>query len=90
MKLLLAEDDKKLLKSLTYILEKNNYIVDSVSNGKDAFLCALTGEYDGMILDIMMPGLSGLEIVKKSGKKRLRAQSFSLLQELKYIKEWRD
>lgn len=71
MKLLLAEDDKKLLKSLIYILEKNNYIVDGVTNGDDAFLCALTGEYDGMILDIMMPGLSGLEIVKNIRQKKI-------------------
>lgn len=69
MKLLIAEDDGKLLRSLTHIFEKNNYTVEGVSNGGDALDYALMGEYDALVLDIMMPGMDGVEVLK-----RLRAQ----------------
>lgn len=65
MRILIAEDDAKLLKSLLYIFETNNYIVDGVNNGEDAFDYALTGEYDALILDIMMPGMDGISLLKK-------------------------
>lgn len=53
MKLLIAEDDPKLLKSLIHILETNKFSVDGVNNGDDALSYGLTGEYDGLILDII-------------------------------------
>lgn len=53
LRILIAEDDSKLLKSLIYIFETNNYVVDGVNNGEDAFDYALTGEYDALVLDIM-------------------------------------
>lgn len=68
MKLLVAEDDPKLRKSLIHILEADNYIVDGVSNGKEAWMYAETEEYDGLILDIMMPGFSGIDVLKKLRK----------------------
>ena len=61
MKLLIAEDDPKLLKSLIHILETNKFSVDGVNNGDDALSYGLTGEYDGLILDIMMPGKYSLQ-----------------------------
>ena len=64
MKLLVAEDDPKLLKSLVHILEHNRVSVDGVSNGEDALEYGQTGEYDGLILDIMMPGLDGLQVLQ--------------------------
>lgn len=64
MKLLVAEDDPKLLKSLVHILEHNRFSVDGVSNGEDALEYGQTGEYDGLILDIMMPGLDGLQLLQ--------------------------
>lgn len=64
MKLLVAEDDPKLLKSLVHILEHNRFSVDGVSNGDDALEYGQTGEYDGLILDIMMPGLDGLQVLQ--------------------------
>lgn len=64
MKLLIAEDDPKLLKSLIHILESNKFSVDGVNNGDDALNYALTGEYDGLILDIMMPGMDGLKVLQ--------------------------
>lgn len=57
MRLLLAEDDPRLLKSLTHIFEANRFVTDGVSNGEDALSYALSREYDGIVLDIMMPGL---------------------------------
>lgn len=64
MKLLIAEDDPKLLKSLIHILESNKFSADGVNNGDDALNYALTGEYDGLILDIMMPGMDGLQVLQ--------------------------
>ena len=65
MRILIAEDDPKLLKSLVHIFELNNYAVDGVDNGVDAFDFAFSGEYDGLILDIMMPGMDGVTLLKK-------------------------
>ena len=65
MRILIAEDDPKLLKSLVHIFELNNYAVDSVDNGADAFDFAFSGEYDGLILDIMMPEIDGVPLLKK-------------------------
>ena len=65
MRLLLAEDDPKLLKSLTHIFEANRFVTDGVSNGEDALSYALSREYDGIVLDIMMPGLDGIEVLKQ-------------------------
>ena len=64
MKLLVAEDDPKLLKSLVHILKHNRFSVDGVPNGEDALEYGQTGEYDGLILDIMMPGLDGLQVLQ--------------------------
>lgn len=65
MRLLLAEDDPRLLKSLTHIFEANRFVTDGVSNGEDALPYALSREYDGIVLDIMMPGLDGIEVLKR-------------------------
>ena len=65
MRLLLAEDDPRLLKSLTHIFEVNRFVTDGVSNGEDALSYALSREYDGIVLDIMMPGLDGIEVLKR-------------------------
>lgn len=65
MRLLLAEDDPRLLKSLTHIFEANRFVTDGVSNGEYALSYALSREYDGIVLDIMMPGLDGIEVLKR-------------------------
>ena len=65
MRILIAEDDPKLLKSLVHIFELNHYAVDGVNNGTDAFDFAFSGEYDGLVLDIMMPGMDGVTLLKK-------------------------
>ena len=55
MRILIAEDDPKLLKSLVHIFELNHYAVDGVDNGIDAFDFASSDEYDGLVLDIILP-----------------------------------
>ena len=65
MRILVAEDDPKLLKSLVHIFELNHYAVDGVDNGIDAFDFASSDEYDGLVLDIMMPGMDGVTLLKK-------------------------
>lgn len=65
MRILLAEDDPKLLKSLIHIFRNNRYITDGVSNGADAFNYAATGEYDGIVMDIMMPEKDGLMVLRE-------------------------
>ena len=57
MKLLLAEDEKELSNALVAILKHSSYTVDAVYDGQDALDYILSSEYDGIILDIMMPGM---------------------------------
>lgn len=65
MRLLLAEDEKELSDALVAILKHNHYSVDAVYNGQDAFDYLDTQEYDGAILDIMMPGMDGITVLTK-------------------------
>lgn len=65
MRLLLAEDEKELSNALMVILKHNNFSVDAVYNGLDALDYISLGKYDGVILDIMMPGLDGISVLKK-------------------------
>ncbi|MBR6274248.1 MAG: response regulator transcription factor, partial [Lachnospiraceae bacterium] len=68
MRLLLAEDEKELSRALVAVLTKNNYTVDAVYNGEDAFDYAKETDYDGIILDVMMPVMDGIEALKKMRK----------------------
>lgn len=63
MKLLLAEDEIDMSEALVDILTYHNYIVDAVYDGVEALEYAQAEEYDGIILDIMMPKMSGLEVL---------------------------
>ncbi len=69
MRLLIAEDEKELSNALTAVLRHNNYSTDAVYNGNDALSSALTGNYDGIIMDIMMPGINGIDVVKQIREK---------------------
>lgn len=62
-RLLFADDEKDLSYALGEILKRNEYDVDLVYNGADALNYALTGNYDCIILDVMMPKLSGLDVL---------------------------
>lgn len=65
MRLLFAEDEKSLSKAVTAILIKNNYSVDAVYDGQEALDYLETENYDGVILDVMMPKLDGFSVLKK-------------------------
>ncbi|MBO4514584.1 MAG: response regulator transcription factor [Lachnospiraceae bacterium] len=64
MRLLLAEDEEELSQALAAVLRHNNYSVDTVYDGQEALDYLEGQEYDGVILDIMMPKKSGLEVLK--------------------------
>ena len=68
MKLLLAEDEKELSNALVAVLKANNYIVDAVYDGADAYDWAVTDDYDGIILDIMMPKRNGIDVLAQLRK----------------------
>jgi len=65
MRILLAEDEKSLAKALVKIFEKNHYSADAVYNGEDALDYLSAGNYDVAILDIMMPKMDGITVLKK-------------------------
>lgn len=70
MKLLYAEDERPLSEAVVDILTYHKYIVDAVYDGVEAYDYAASGDYDGMILDIMMPGRDGIDVLadlRKSG-----------------------
>ena len=69
MRLLIAEDEVDLAEALTVFFEKNHFSVDAVYNGADAYEYAVTGAYDAVILDVMMPKLNGIQVLE-----RLRAE----------------
>lgn len=64
MRILLAEDEKALSNVLVTILKHNNYSVDAVYNGQEALDYLDTEMYDALILDIMMPKIDGLTVLK--------------------------
>lgn len=64
MRLLLAEDEKELSHALVTMLKYNHYSVDAVYNGQDALDYLESGNYDGVILDIMMPKVDGITVLK--------------------------
>ena len=71
MRILLVEDEKQLSEALQQILIKNSYNVDAVYNGDEGLDYALTDIYDVIILDIMLPKLNGLEILKMIRKRKI-------------------
>lgn len=65
MRLLLAEDEKSLSRAVKAILEKNNFSVDAVYDGAEALEYLESGNYDGVIMDVMMPKMDGITALKK-------------------------
>lgn len=65
MRLLIAEDELDLAEALTVFFEKNQFSVDTVGDGFSAYEYASSGEYDAIILDVMMPKMNGVDVLKK-------------------------
>ena len=68
MKILFAEDEIAMSEAVTDILTYHHYMVDAVYDGVTALEYARVEKYDGIILDIMMPGMNGLEVLKQLRK----------------------
>ena len=64
MRVLIAEDETGLAKALKFLLEKNKFSVDTVYDGAAALDCFHSTDYDVIVLDIMMPKVNGLEVLK--------------------------
>lgn len=69
-RVLLAEDEPNIVESLTFLLERSGYDVVAEMNGTAALASALTDPPDVLVLDVMLPGLDGLEVLR-----RLRADT---------------
>ena len=65
MRILLAEDERSLSRAVVALLEKNNFSVDAVYDGQEALAYLEAWNYDAVILDIMMPKLDGLEVLRR-------------------------
>lgn len=65
MKLLYAEDEPAMAEAVTDILNYHNFMVDAVADGAEALAYPRAGDYDGIILDIMLPKLSGLDVLRE-------------------------
>ena len=72
MKLLLAEDEKALSEAIVAVLEHSNYTVDAVYDGQEALDYILAEQYDGILLDIMMPKLDGLTVLRRLREQGVR------------------
>ena len=66
MRVLIAEDEVTIARALKVMLEKNKYAVDVVYNGKDALDYIRAASYDALVLDIMMPGMDGLTVLREA------------------------
>ncbi len=64
MKILYAEDETALSEAVTEILRHKNYVVDAVYDGEEAMDYIMSDKYDGIILDVMMPKMSGIDVLK--------------------------
>lgn len=71
MKILIVEDEKRLVKALEHILEAEGYDVQSAYDGYDGLLFGSSGAFDLMILDVMLPEMDGMSVVRALRKKRL-------------------
>lgn len=65
MKILIVDDEKLLVKGMRFNLENEGYDVDTVYNGEDALELATKNKYDLIVLDLMLPKISGLEVCKR-------------------------
>ena len=78
MRILIAEDEPSIANALNVMLTKQNYIVDVVYNGTDALDYITQFSYDVLILDIMMPELDGITVLKEARKKGITAPTLFL------------
>ena len=78
MRLLLVEDSERLRRALTRSLTKSGYAVDSAEEGKEGLWLAESNEYDVIILDIMLPGLDGMTLLRRLRERNNRTHILML------------
>ena len=71
MRILLVEDEKRLSQAVQKLLQKERYEVDAVYNGNDGLEWAMTESYDAIILDVMMPGMNGFEVLRQLRQEKI-------------------
>ncbi len=71
MRILIVEDEKRLSDALTQIMREQKYAVDAVYDGEDGYQYAVSGEYDAVILDVMLPKRSGFEVVRALRREKI-------------------
>ncbi|MGL6217147.1 MAG: response regulator transcription factor [Lacrimispora sphenoides] len=72
MKVLIVEDEVRLADALGQIMKEQHYQADIVYNGTDGLSCGLSAEYDVIVLDVMLPGENGFQVVKKLREARIQ------------------
>ena len=72
MKVLLVEDNTQLNKALSTLLKRNSYLVDSALDGEEALLFLKDYQYDVIVLDIMLPRIDGLEVLRRARKQGIQ------------------
>ncbi len=72
MRVLLVEDEKGISSAICQVLKKENFSVDPVYTGTDGLDWALSGIYDAIILDVMLPGMDGFQVLKRVREKGLK------------------
>ena len=72
MRLLIAEDELDLAEALTVFFEKNKFAVDAVHDGLSAYEYGSSGEYDAIVLDVMMPKMDGVEVLRRLRKEGIK------------------
>ena len=78
VRLLIAEDEPAMSEAVADILTYHNYIVDIVDNGEDALHYAMSGQYDGLILDVMMPKMDGFASLQEIRRRGCRTPALLL------------
>lgn len=71
MRILIVDDEKQLAEALAEVLKHNGYFADAAFDGEDGLFYALSGNYDLIILDVMLPKKNGLEVIKEIRRKKL-------------------
>lgn len=78
MRILIVEDDHTIAQAIKEGLEQESYAVDVEYDGDDGFAAASTSDYDLLVLDVMLPGMSGLEIAKKLRDEKIHVRILML------------
>ncbi len=72
MQILIVEDEVRLAKALAQILREQKYIVDAVYDGRDGYDYAASGQYDVIVLDVMLPSMDGFQVVRSLREHRIQ------------------